>query len=58
MLDRRLAELEVGAQIVRSINIMIVKIMDKSDPTCMTWFVFMLVTVLLFEDVVKTAFFL
>lgn len=33
MLDSRLQELEDGPQVVRSVNIMIVKIVEKSDPT-------------------------
>ena len=33
MLDSRLQELEDGRQVVRSVNIMIVKIVEKSDPT-------------------------
>ena len=33
MLDSRLQELEDGAQVVRSVNIMIVKIVEKSDPS-------------------------
>ena len=33
MLDSRLQELEEGPQVVRSVNIMIVKIVEKSDPS-------------------------
>ena len=33
MLDPRVQELEDGPQITRSVNVMIVKIIEKSDPT-------------------------
>ena len=45
MLDSRLQELEDGPQVVRSVNIMIVKIVEKSDPTnIMRLFFFELLT--------------
>ena len=42
MLDSRLQELEDGPQVVRSVNIMIVKIVEKSDPTSIMRYIFLL----------------
>ncbi len=33
LLDNRLEDLEEGPQVVRSVNVMVVKIIENSDPT-------------------------
>ena len=37
LLDNRLNELEDGPQIVRSVNVLVVKIVEKSDQTNVLW---------------------
>ena len=37
LLDNRLMELEDGPQVVRSVNVLVVKIVEKSDQTNVLW---------------------
>ena len=37
LLDNRLNELDDGPQIVRSVNVLVVKIVEKSDQTNVLW---------------------
>ena len=37
LLDNRLMELEEGPQVVRSVNVLVVKIVEKSDQTNVSW---------------------